>query len=491
VRDVLFVLACVAVGGFVAVLAVLGMIGAPVGFDEAYVAQSPWNLALGNGYASFDWQFGDGYRPFDTLTSTGPAVLLPVAAVFAVFGVGVVQLRATMLVFLALLVAATFLVGRRVAGRWAGLVAVVAVLALDLRYDFPYTATWSLVDGLGELPAAAFLLTGALLLRRSKTGAAVLVGVAALCKLVAFLAVPAFLAVILLTPGEPVRRRIRNAVVFGLWAISPTVLWEAVKLVVLGPTEYLESLLAYGSFVLHSGSGIAPTGLVHDLFSRSGYLLGAFHLPWWGAFASLLVLLAATALAIVTRFRSGGPVRRDPRFAVVVAGAGTVALFLLWWIVISESFFARHSFPGLLLAAPLLAVGGCAGLAILLRAGGWRRVVAVLVALAWLPVVGWQTVGQLGDVTSAPAYSRADQQAVAAWLVENAPDGVQHIDYWQNPELRLLSLVDSEPYPTGSGPLVLSPQMRDLAPELFATSVALCDDILYDEDDFIVCATRP
>ena len=104
VADRLFLVAAVLVGALHLAFGLLGILRAPVGFDEAYVVQAPWNLVAGNGYSTFDWYQGTTPRVFDTLLSTGPVVLLPISIVFAIFGVGIEQVRWTMLLFTGLLV---------------------------------------------------------------------------------------------------------------------------------------------------------------------------------------------------------------------------------------------------------------------------------------------------------------------------------------------------------------------------------------------------
>lgn len=472
------------------VFVVLGVYVTPAGFDESYVVQAPWNLVDGLGYSTFDWYRGTTPRVFDTLISTGPVVLLPISIAFAAFGVGIEQVRWTMVPFLVLLVVVTWLLGRRIGGRWVALAAVAAVLTLNLRVDLPHTATWSVVDGLGELPTAAFLVLGVLLLRRSPGSAGLAIGLAALCKLIAFIAVPGFiLALLFAFPDRTRRERIRSVLVFGVAGLAPTAVWELVKLVSLGWGGYLQNLKSYASFVIASGSGLPATaGGPQDVLGRVSYLAGAWFLPWGLALACFAVLIALTVVLLRRRAAAGEPTLR-PEW---IAGLGALALYVVWWVGFSDSFFARHVFPGLLLIPAVLAPFAAAGAARLARAGnGWLRPVGIGM-LALGVVIGAAQVTQhiAQDLGSTP-YTRGDQQAAVDAIRDVAPDGVQHVGYWSNPELRLLGDIHSMPFPAGDGPLVLSPQMALIAPDLYAAASARCVDVLYERDGFLVCSVDP
>lgn len=481
---------------------IAGVYLAPVGFDEAYVIQAPWNLAQGNGYATFDWQNGGPLHIFDELVSTGPVVLLPLAGTFALFGVGIVQARWTMALFYIFFLVVAWLFGKRIGGRWAGVVAIVATLAINLRYDYPHTAVWSVVDGLGELPSAAFILLAALLLTRSRVAAGTALGLAALCKLAAFLVLPVFVIVLILFPvvaisRGAVRSRLVPALVVAAFTVLPSALWEGVKLLTFGFSSYIDSLRAYVSFVRRSGSGVDGAGGANDLIGRARYLDGLWFLNNWLALAVLAVLLGLGVIALLARIRASrastdAPVR--PWLVPVLAAGGSAAIFIVWWVGISSSFFARHAFTGLILLPPVLAALGVAGLQVL-RAQRQRlaRVALIVIAAAWVLIAGFQTTVNAVQAAQSPAYTRADQEDAAAFISQF--DNVQHVDFFSNPELLLLSGVRSYPYPHGDhpntdGPLVLSPQMKGINEPLFALALAMCGDVLYDKAGFIVCDIR-
>lgn len=492
-----FIVAAIAVVLLHLAVAIIGIYIAPLGFDETYVAQSPWNLIAGNGYATTNC-CGEGisYSVFDSLTSTGPVVLLPIAASFALFGVGIIQLRWTMVIFYALLVAVSFVLGKRIGNRWIGLAAAVSVLALNLRIDFPRTVTWSMVDGLGELPAAALLLLGFVLLPRSKYWAALALGAAALCKLIVLVAVPAFVvAVILLTAGNSGRAwltRVKHVVICAVIVAAPSVLWELVKLISLGGPGYIKALKGYISFVLNSGSGLSETGDAGSIPTRITAVANGWFMIWPLGLAVFLIGLALAAVAIRQAKRNSDSAKWIETRTIAIVAGGTILMFLIWWIVISTSFFLRHLFPGLFLIPPVLTAFAGAGLVYLLRSTTSRTAVkatAWAVLVGWVGVAGWQVGNHLVQSVGSPAYSRADQVAVADLIAEKFPDGVQHVAYFMNPEIQLLNQVPSYNYnfPVGTGPLVLSPQMKDILPAVWEHARSLCVDVVYEENGFVVC----
>lgn len=97
--------------------------------DEAFNLTVPRNLLAGLGYASDGALSGSTITPFDPRISTGPVVLLPVAATLATGMDPVLAARLVPLAFWVLLLAGLGVLGWRIAGRWAALVAMTVPLA--------------------------------------------------------------------------------------------------------------------------------------------------------------------------------------------------------------------------------------------------------------------------------------------------------------------------------------------------------------------------
>lgn len=491
------------------VVFVAGVYVSPVNFDEAYVLQSPANFVRGLGWGSTDWMTGGSTLMFDALTSTGPTVLVPVAASFALFGVGIEQARWVMLAFYALFVGAAWAFGHRMAGRWAGLAVAVATLALNTRVDYPSSVLYGPAEALGEIPAVALVLVAVLLLRRHPQLAGLALGLAATAKLSALLSAPVLAVALLFVPrptwgvlslrvrrGPELLRRVGSAAVLGAWVVVPTVLWEIVKVLTLGWTGYKPNLKANLAFFVRSGSGVSGAP-VTDFGGRIEKYLESWFLPTWLALAVFVVAAALVVVLLVlavVAWRRGTrlPGRVGaPEFAVAAIFGG----YLVWWIFLSNSLFARQSFPGMLLGGPAVTA-----FVFVAAVVGWRsravigRTAAVVLVVAWAAVSLTQAVLHVRMAFTQEEYTRAEQVDVARFLAENYPGGIQSLDYWQNPELTLISGVDSAPWPAQdtSRPLVLSPLHAMLIPTQYDGALdRVCDQVVYDQDGFVVCTVAP
>ena len=101
-----------------------------VGEDEPWIAAAPYKLATQGVYGSdlFAGYYGNERHNYQHM----PVYPLLQAAVFAVAGTGVVQMRALPVAFGFLLLVVVFLVGRQAAGPRAGALAVVLLLVLRI-----------------------------------------------------------------------------------------------------------------------------------------------------------------------------------------------------------------------------------------------------------------------------------------------------------------------------------------------------------------------
>ncbi|MGB4136599.1 MAG: hypothetical protein WA971_08540, partial [Microbacterium sp.] len=96
--------------------------------DEAFNITVPLNLLHGLGYTSDGTLSGSMLSPFDPRISTGPAVLLPVAGVLATGIDPVIGARLVPLGYWMLLLAGLAVLGVRLGGRWAALLATAVPL---------------------------------------------------------------------------------------------------------------------------------------------------------------------------------------------------------------------------------------------------------------------------------------------------------------------------------------------------------------------------
>src|SRR6266508_712585 len=151
--------ACLA--ALIAVALLLALVNLPYAprtwFDEGSHLHVPKTLVQHGVYADIS---SEGYRYYGPTVGVGPTVMLPIALVFKLFGVGLLQGRLVIVAYLFVALAAFYAIGRRKHG---SLVALLALTLLLASRTFSY-------DGLieygrqvlGEIPGLAFLLLGTL-----------------------------------------------------------------------------------------------------------------------------------------------------------------------------------------------------------------------------------------------------------------------------------------------------------------------------------------
>lgn len=426
------------------VMVVQGITSVRLWEDEAFNLTVPMNLVAGLGYTSDGILSGSELTTFDVRISTGPVMLLPVAGLIALGIDPVVAGRAVAAIGYAGLLTALALVGRRLGGRWAALVAVALPLAFE-------TGAWpspiqSPVDVLGEVTAAAFLAAALVFVHRRPWLAGLLIGLAIQVKFIALLAAPAFaLAVLLDAPGPwqaRLRRGIPRVLVAAGAAALPTVVFELVKLATLGPAGYVQHVREFSWFLRSGGQ----QGYAVSPLDKLTVLAASWNLPPLVAGLVLLVaLVAGTALVVVAVRRmprddaaSGvtapAPLRttRAEFVAIVVAAAAGLATFLVWWLVSRHTpAWVRHPAPGVLAFAPVLAAslvpaarvvlagrGGSGAPVRPVRAG---RVLAAAASVVAVVALAWSISGRVTTVgaRSLPAgETLGDQRAAAADLAE-------------------------------------------------------------------------
>lgn len=317
--------------------------------DEAFNLTVPLNLLQGLGYTSDGALSGSMLTPFDPRISTGPAVLLPAAAIIGLGVDPVIGARLVPLLYWALLLAGLWILGRRIGGRWAGLLAVAVPLAFDAS-AFP-SPIQGPADFLGEIPAAALLVWALVVLPRRAWLAGLLVGLAVQAKLIALLALPAFaVALWALSPGTGWARVIatlRRSWLPLVLAGVPTLVVEVAALIALGPADFIEHLRNIARFVRSGGQNEAPTTVVGKL----AWFVDSWHLPVW---AVLIAAIAGIGL-IVTALVRTRRIDRD-RLALLLAASVGLMAFLGWWSTAAHTpLWVRHPSPGVFAFVPILA----------------------------------------------------------------------------------------------------------------------------------------
>lgn len=352
-----------------------GMVQARLWEDEAFNLTVPLNLIAGLGYTSDGTLSGSVLTPFDARISTGPVVLLPVAAVIGLGADPVIGGRAVVLVFWMLLIAGLFVVGRATAGPWGGLVAAAVPLAVDAN-QLP-SPVQGPVDILGEIPAAALIVWAAVAARRRPWLGGLLLGLAVQTKFIALLAAPALVVfVFFAVAGQPFGKRVLRVVPAAVAAMVPTIAYELWKLIALGPAGYVDATRSFGGFLLSGGQrGVRP-----DPGGKVVAVADAWFVPAWVAVVAGLLVLGGVAALLIGAARAprrlGLLVERDRLWArrevvlVGVMGLTGLAVYLGWWLASAHTpVWIRHPSPALFAFAPMVVVAAIIGWRVLAADG--------------------------------------------------------------------------------------------------------------------------
>lgn len=388
--------------------------------DEAFNLTVPRNLLAGLGYASDGALSGSTITPFDPRISTGPVVLLPVALLLATGIDPVMAARLVPLAYWVLLLAGLAVLGRRIAGRWAALLAVAVPLAFTTSAG--YSPIQGPADLLGEIPAAALLVWALIVLPRRAWLAGLLVGLAIQAKLIALLALPAFAVAMWVLSDGTGWTRVRNAL-RRCWlplamVAAPTLLFEIVALVSLGFSGFVAHLRALASFLLSGGQGDAATTVLQKL----GTLADSWSLPGVVAIVGAILAVGLAGVGVVLRWRDATPADRVVIAYGLAAVVGALA-FVGWWATASRlPLWVRHPAPGVFAFFPIVAA--VAVWAVLqMPPRTTARVAATVAASALAAVVAAGAVLHVVAVTATESFSlerqRAEVAPIAAWVEEN------------------------------------------------------------------------
>lgn len=321
--------------------------------DEAFNLTVPRNLLAGLGYASDGALSGSVITPFDPRISTGPVVLLPVAATLATGMDPVLAARLVPLAFWVLLLAGLAVLGRRIGGRWAALLAVAVPLAFTA--DAGVSPIQGPADLLGEIPAAALVVWALVVLPRRAWLAGLLVGLAVQAKLIALLVLPAFaVALWVLSDGRGWARlldTLRRGWLPLLLVGVPTLLVELAALLSLGPAGFVEHLRALVRFVRSGGQGDAASSVLQKL----GTLADSWSLPTAVAVLGAVLALALAVTGVVRCWRTATDSERLVIAYALAALVGALA-FVGWWATASRlPLWVRHPAPGVFAFFPVIA----------------------------------------------------------------------------------------------------------------------------------------
>lgn len=388
--------------------------------DEAFNLTVPVNLLQGLGYTSDGTLSGSELTPFDARISTGPVVLLPIAAVLATGVDLVVGGRLVPAAYFVALLVAVGILGRRMGGRWGALVAVAVPLS------FTAAALPSPIQGpadvLGEVPAAALLAWALVALRTRPWLAGLLVGLAIQAKYIALLSLPAFVvAVLLLQHGRPWMRRLRALIAPAIALAVPTVLVEIFAFISLGPRGFVDHLRATRDFI-RSGGQVAHTTFGEKLTT----LASSWYLPAAVVVAAVVLAIVVLIAGLVLRYRPStdrfwATLAAEPRAHLAAAAVLGFGAFVGWWSTAGHlPLWVRHPAPGILAFAPVLVAALIPAVRQLWRSGTAARAASVVVsaALAGCLVVSGSSAGVTAAGRDGTELAAQREQAAAVASVE-------------------------------------------------------------------------
>jgi len=227
----------------------------PMWFDEGLNLQPPKNLLL---YGQYALRSSEGFRVFDPALQTGPTVLLPIALIFKLVGIGLFQARLVVVIYALLMLVSLYGVTAAIFDRRT---ALIAGLLLILVSDHEFLSfTFMSRQVLGEVPALFFLLSGTWLWFRAweyprwrlllLSGA--LFGLAVVTKVQFALMIPAAAICLWLTDRLWVRKLSLHKVVLPMLAMGfLMLLWYGLQSCILGAERFASNVS-----VLREGSGI-------------------------------------------------------------------------------------------------------------------------------------------------------------------------------------------------------------------------------------------
>lgn len=383
--------------------------------DEAFNLSVPLNLLAGNGYTSDGTLSGSTLTPFDPRISTGPTVLLPIAAVLATGADLVTGARIIPALYFVALLGALAVLGRRVGGRWGALAAIT--LPLLFTAASPPSPIQGPADILGEIPAAAFIAWAVVVLERRPWLAGLLLGLAVQAKYISLLAVPAVVVgYLLLTVGRSWGERVRGMILPAGLVVVPTAVVEIIALIALGPRGFWEHVGMTRGFLLDGGQASRGVGVDGKL----SVLASSWHVPAFVAVIALSIALALAVLGVWCARRRGirwADVRSDGRVMIVLTAVVGTVIYLLWWMSAGHlPAWVRHPAPGILAFVPVVAAATVPLDRTLFRARGAWRIAGAIGAVSLAGVSLSSAVVAVGGALSEDGSKLAAQRAHAAML---------------------------------------------------------------------------
>ena len=384
-----------------------------VSFDGAMNLEAARSLVEGHGYRRM---YAD-HEAFSHAVQTRAPYILPAAAVFAAFGVGLWQAQLVNLIYLFALAAIAFaIVRRRVSVPWAALAATVILCTPQIQ-DVG-------LNGYGEVPALAWWLAALPVLYRAngerEAGllrcllAGVLIGMAMLTKTVLLIGLVAVLPVFAIERWR--QRRDVAFLIAGLVALLagsalPAAVHEAGRFLYVADFASWKHWLHDELLAVHQQAGVRSgfndTGsLARKVATHFGVLLDAMGV----AGATLVIWFGLTTAMFAAALRRS-PQRARPLLLTLALFA---LIYFLWWLGVTptQKAWYRRIFDGVVVLQLLLIL--CCGLV-------WKaRRVTRTTALTVTAVILLQGIFAFASFSAENWPTARSQQALAEDLAQLA-----------------------------------------------------------------------
>lgn len=398
-------------------------------FDEGSHLHVPKTLVRFSVYADYS---SDGYRYYGPTVGVGPTVFLPIAAAFKLFGIGLLQARTVMVLYLLATIAVFYRLARQF-GKTS--LAVAATLLLITSRGIGLLEYGREV--LGEVPGFFFMAAGlAVWFTTWKKPtwprlllAGVLLGLSMVTKNQYLLVLGPTMAIAWVA-NLVYYRAAPNRVflVPGIVAFGCFVLWNAYLMLYLGPATVSQNLTMMRNATQGAALVFSPALMKRAL----GQLLNL------DVFLGLLFpALAYGAYLSLPRSREG------QQWGILFI----LAAFNLVWYVFASISWLRYAFPALAVSTLFVArfFSDLTGGFHVDWSGLWRNVstrsfsqqgsAASLILLLWLAVMILLPLAQTAKAIVSPAFNAP--AAMAAYMDQSVPKD-QLVETWE-PEMAFLT----------------------------------------------------
>ncbi len=471
---------------------------APLSIDEGYNLEVVDNLAKGGGFASYGsrrldsfWSARNLFQaetfsfapyenwPFDPRVTTGPAVLVPLAAFWALTPGQIAPLRLVLWVLALLLLWSLWCLSP--AGEALAFLSAAAVLG-SLWFGFHPGAV------LGEVPGATYFLLGLWAHSRGLwLVSGLLFGLAIQSKLLYALPVLAALAFVVITEKTNLKAKVGRLLLWGLGLLLPTLAFELFRAASLGFHGWLASWREFSAFSREqTAAGVARRAISTKLTS-----IGEIGPGWFLVLAALFASLTSALLGRTLRDSDENSSRKG---ALALGSAGLVTF--LFWFFFSVQTSYRQAVPGILLGFPGLFLASRwwqglqaaaspkpKGRAIAAWVSAWATALCLLAALASWTVRavrfrGWEEGGFRAQLQVAEALRHAGVSAISPVVA------------WVEP-FPLLTGLRVAPCPGPGQVLVVTSWARAVVGQRAAELRSLCATMLADTREALACLPVP